>query len=66
MPTFNLTARITISVSTTIKAPTLEEAIERSKDLPVYHQSEADGIEEVAWVAEEMDGSAYDIQSEGA
>lgn len=66
MPTFELQAYVTISVSTTIDAPTLEEAIKRSEHLPVYHQSEAHGIDEAAWIAEEMDGSPTSIRCDEA
>ena len=65
MKTFKLTAKITISVYTDIEAETIEEAIRISneKELMSIVNNGFDTPEN-AWMADELDGSPYNIREE--
>ena len=65
MKTFDLVAKLTISVSTSVEAKTLEEAIEianERKDILHGHFQHGDINEH--WVVDEYDGIPYDIKED--
>lgn len=67
MESYILTATVTVSARIEVKAPSLEEAINKSKDLPVIHELESDETElssELSWVVTEFDGSPENIRLE--
>lgn len=61
--TFNLTAHVTISAEIQVKASSLEDAINKTKNFQVFHSSEANGIDDgQAWVVDgELDGMPQNI-----
>jgi len=63
MKEFNLTAKVTISISTTVEAKTLEEAIEIAEQRHIEHHNWRDEDQEKeAWVSSEYDGEPYNIE----
>ena len=66
MEKFNLVAKITISAFTSVKAETLEKAIQLAnerKDMMSIASNNGDTPDEV-WMIEELDGTPYDIIGE--
>lgn len=59
---FKLTASITVSAECTVVASSLDEAIELSKNLEVFTVAEHEGVDEQAWVINEIDGSPMNIK----
>lgn len=63
MKDFNLTATITISVYTIVKAHTLEEAIKIAKDKTPMDIVPTGGDNVIDnWMCDEIDGEPYDIK----
>jgi hypothetical protein len=63
MKEFNLNGKVTISVYTTVKANSLEEAIKiaKERDISNYHYSSPKQSHE-DWINEEYDGEVFDIE----
>lgn len=62
MKTFNLTAHVTVSATTTVRAKTLEEAIELAGNRSVAIGGIHSGVDENdTWVIEEADGEPENI-----
>ncbi len=63
MAKFNLSAVVTISVSTTVEADTLEEAIEIAgrRTIEVAQNSDMETQMESVWISEEFDGEVQRI-----
>lgn len=65
MPTFNLSATVTVSTYTVVEADTLAEAIEISQDRSAVIGGRNTGASETeSWIIEDIDGDATDIRSE--
>lgn len=63
MKKFNLSAKITISLYTSIEAETIEEAIEIAKERETMQIiNDCSYNEDSVWMASDMDGEPYDIK----
>lgn len=63
MPKFTLHAEVVVSAYCEVEADTLEEAIEKSKDLPAELSFNGSGnTPEDAWLVEEVDGMPTNIR----
>jgi hypothetical protein len=65
MKTFDFIARITISIRTKVKAETLKKALEivEDRDLMQIPSGVGENIDQ-EWVAEELDGTPFDISEQ--
>lgn len=66
MKEYNLTAKVTISIYTTVEANSLEEAIEIAKEreeIEKSHWGEAYKAKEM-WLTDDFDGTPFDIEIE--
>lgn len=61
---FDLAAAVTVTARIRVKAFSLEEAIEKSKGLPVMHESNSQCCDELVWVTGEQDAEAVDVHEE--
>ena len=63
MPIFDLSASVTVSARTRVKAATLEEAIEiaKGREVEIDLQGRDDGSER--WLIGHPDGEAFDIHA---
>lgn len=62
MKTFNLTAKVTISIYTEVEADTLKEAIRIAEGRDI-EQGEFDGENKSdAWISDEFDGEVQNVQ----
>ena len=65
MKEFNLSGMVTVSVYTTVKANSLEEAIEIAKERDVERHNWGDKEQSLgAWVNEGYDGEVFNIEGE--
>jgi hypothetical protein len=65
MKEFNLSGMVTVSVYTTVKANSLEEAIEIAKERDVERHNWGDKEQSLgAWVNEGYDGEVFNIEEE--
>lgn len=63
MRNFGLTARVTISVYTNVKAESLEEAIEIASKRDLMHIVNTGGqTEKDTWITDELDGEPVSIE----
>ncbi len=64
MPTFDFSARVTVSVGISIEADTYAEALAQAKEarLPIIQVS---GDCSDCWQLSELDGEPYDVQYDG-
>lgn len=62
---FDLTAKMTISVYTTVEADSLEEAIEIAKERSYMSVTSNNGDSQYEeWMCDELDGYPFDIEQE--
>lgn len=62
MPTFKLSANVTVSAYTTVEAPSLEDAIKLAEDREVVIGGANSGeTEEENWIIDDADGTAQNI-----
>ncbi len=63
---YHLTAKVTISVYTTVHANTLEEAIKKARDERTMMAIIQDGSNDTTenWMTDELDGEPYDIKEQ--
>lgn len=62
MPTYNLSAKVTCSIFTTVEAETLDDAIEEAEGRSIVLGGVGSGAdEESEWVLEEADGMPENI-----
>ena len=66
MKKFNLTAQVTISISTTVEAETLEGAIEISKGREIQKANNWNTEEqaEEVWISDDFDGEPQNIHED--
>lgn len=66
MKDYNLTAKITITTFTTVRAESLEEAIKiaEERDDKMFISSNNGDSPKDCWMIEELDGTPYEIQEE--
>jgi hypothetical protein len=65
MKEFNLSGMVTVSVYTTVKASSLEEAIKIAKERYVERHNWGDKEQSLdAWVNEDYDGEVFNIEEE--
>jgi len=63
MKTFHLSAAVTVSAYTTVRAETLEEAIELSQDREVFLHFNGSGTDpREDWCIEDVDGDLMEIK----
>ena len=65
MKEFNLSGKVTISVYTTVKANSLEEAIEiaKERDIERHNWGDEEAFQE-NWINEEYDGEVFEIEED--
>ena len=62
---YNLSGKVTISVSTRVEANSLDEAIEiaEGREIESYQWGQEE-LDKIVWISSEFDGEVFDIEND--